>query len=77
VGHPPILNGESAYGLGSVFKLTPGDGGWTYTDLYDFPGGPEGGLPYCQLAVDANGNIFGTAVVGGSDNQGVIFEIMP
>src|SRR5258708_7848507 len=26
------LNGESVYGYGSVFKLTPGTSGWTYTD---------------------------------------------
>jgi uncharacterized repeat protein (TIGR03803 family) len=72
-----ILNGESANGLGSVFKLTRSNGGWTYTDLYDFTGGSDGGLPYCQLAVDAKGNIFGTNVIGGSNNQGVVFEITP
>jgi uncharacterized repeat protein (TIGR03803 family) len=70
-----ILNGESAYGFGSVFKLTPGTSGWTYTDLYDFTGEADGGQPYCKLAIDANGNIFGTAVIGGTDNQGVVFEI--
>ena len=72
-----ILNGESANGLGSVFKLTPSNGDWIYTDLYDFVGGSEGALPYGAVAVDAHGNIFGTAVVGGSDNQGVVFEITP
>jgi uncharacterized repeat protein (TIGR03803 family) len=70
-----FTNGEGAYGLGSVFKLTPGNGSWTYTDLYDFPGGSNGGLPYGSLAVDDDGNVFGTAVVGGSKNQGVVFEI--
>jgi uncharacterized repeat protein (TIGR03803 family) len=72
-----VLNGESANGLGSVFKLTPGTAGWTYTDLYDFSGGANGAIPYCRIAVDANGNIFGTAVVGGTSNQGVVFEITP
>ena len=70
-------NGEGANGLGSVFKLTPKNGQWKLTDLYDFVGGSEGGSPYGSLAVDAKGNIFGTAVVGGSDNQGVVFEITP
>ena len=70
-------NAEGAFGLGSVFKLTPGDGGWTYTDLYDFTGGGDGGSPYGSVALDAKGNIFGTAVVGGSNNQGVVFEITP
>jgi uncharacterized repeat protein (TIGR03803 family) len=71
------LNGESAYGYGSVFKLTPGASGWTYTDLYDFTNGTDGGLPYGSVAVDNAGNVFGTAVTGGSNNQGVVFEITP
>lgn len=70
-------NGAGAYGFGSVFKLTPGHGGWTFTDLYDFPGGDNGSLPYGSVAVDANGNVFGTASVGGTENQGLVFEITP
>lgn len=70
------LNGESANGMGSVFRLTPGNGGWAYRDLHDFTGGSDdGSLPYGQLAIDAHGNIFGTTNAGGSDNQGVLFEI--
>ncbi len=68
-------NGEGANGDGSVFKLSPGKGGWKYTDLYDFASGNDGGLPYGSVAVDAHGTVFGTASVGGSDNQGVVFEI--
>jgi uncharacterized repeat protein (TIGR03803 family) len=64
-----------ANNLGTVFKLSPANGSWTYTDLYDFPGGNDGGFPYGTLAVDANGNIYGTATIGGSDHQGVLFEI--
>ena len=33
---------DGAHGAGSVFKLTPSGGGWTETDLYDFPGGTQG-----------------------------------
>jgi uncharacterized repeat protein (TIGR03803 family) len=29
------------------------------------------------VAVDENGNVFGTAAVGGSQNQGIVFEITP
>ena len=70
-------NAEGAHGDGSVFKLSPSQGGWKFTDLYDFTSGSDGGLPYGSVAVDANGNIFGTTAVGGSDNQGVVFEITP
>ncbi len=70
-------NGAGANGFGSVFKLTPTPDGWTFTDLYDFTGGSDGGQPYGRVAVDAQGNIFGTAVIGGSSGQGVVFEITP
>ncbi len=72
-----FTNSEGAYGFGEIFKLTPGNGTWTLTDLYDFPGGAEGGFPYGSVAVDGTGDVFGTAVIGGSNNQGIIFEITP
>ena len=72
-----FTNSEGAYGFGSIFKLTPTNGTWTLTDLYDFPGGSDGGFPYGSVAVDSAGNVFGTAVIGGSNNQGIIFEITP
>jgi uncharacterized repeat protein (TIGR03803 family) len=72
-----FTNSDGANGLGSVFKLTPSNSGWTFTDLYDFIGGNDGGLPYGSVAVDSNGNVFGTAVVGGTQNQGVVYEITP
>lgn len=70
-----FTNADGANGLGSIFKLTPNSNGWTYTDLHDFAGGSDGLLPYGSVAVDANGNVFGTASVGGTDNQGLVFEI--
>ncbi len=72
-----FTNSDGANGLGSVFKLTPSNGGWTFTDLYDFVGGNDGGLPYGSVAVDSKGNVFGTAVIGGTQNQGVVYEITP
>jgi uncharacterized repeat protein (TIGR03803 family) len=68
---------EGKNGLGSVFKLAPGKGGWTFTDLYDFVGGSEGAQPYGSVAVDKDGNVFGTTNTGGSQNQGLVFEITP
>ncbi len=70
-------NGDGAFGLGSVFRLTHGDNGWTMTDLHDFAGGNDGASPYGAVAVDAHGDVFGTASVGGTDNQGVAWEITP
>ncbi len=72
-----FTNADGTQGLGSVFKLTAANGSWTFADLYDFTGGSDGASPYGSVAVDADGNIFGTAVVGGSKNQGIVFEITP
>ncbi|MGO8793239.1 MAG: choice-of-anchor tandem repeat GloVer-containing protein [Candidatus Sulfotelmatobacter sp.] len=69
--------GEGANGFGQVFRLTPDNGAWEFTDLYDFSDGSDGGDPYGSVAVDSQGNIFGTTNIGGSANRGVMFEIKP
>jgi len=68
-------------GGGNVFKLTPGIGGWIYTDLHDFHG-PDGASPFGGVTLDANGNIFGTTARGGDmfgcappSGCGVVWEI--
>lgn len=69
---------QGAFGWGSVFKLTPTGGGWTYTSLHDFTGdGPDGVEPIGGLVVDISGNLYGTASGGGTSGSGVIFEITP
>jgi len=69
--------GGGAYQQGSVFKLTPSGGGWTYTTLHDFTGGNDGRSPYGHLIFDSNGNLYGTAGWGGSDGGGVVWQIAP
>ena len=66
-----------AYGAGSVFKLTPANGGWTYTSLHDFTGGVDGAYPVSGVVMDANGNLYGGTLEGGADGAGVLFEITP
>ncbi len=70
---------------GNVFKLTRTDDSWTYTSLYDFTGGSDGGSPYGSVALDAAGNLYGTAEEGGSNSDeclttngcGVVWQIQP
>ncbi len=69
--------GDGTFGNGSVFKLTPVQGGWTETDLYDFTGGDDGACPVGGVALDANGNIYGTTAYGGSYSYGVVWELTP
>jgi uncharacterized repeat protein (TIGR03803 family) len=71
-----VFNG--LYNKGVVFKLTPTNGSWMYTDIHDFTGGADGGSPEGGLAIDSNGNIYGTTYDGGlaSCNYcGVVYEI--
>jgi len=62
--------------LGLIFKLTPGSGGWTFTDLHDFSGN-DGSYPVGSSALDADGNLYGTTEDGGAYGYGVIWEVTP
>jgi uncharacterized repeat protein (TIGR03803 family) len=59
-----VLGGE--FGGGTVFQLSPTPNGWVHTVLYSFTGGADGGEPYKGVTLDSEGNLYGTAVTGGS-----------
>jgi uncharacterized repeat protein (TIGR03803 family) len=68
---------------GTVFELVPPIGppyGWTYTLLYSFTGGDDGGAP-SAVSLNSEGNLIGTAQQGGlhispcGSGCGVLFEI--
>ena len=67
-----------AYNKGTVFELTPSESGWTETVLYSFTGGADGAVPLGGLTTDGNGNLLGTASLGGGNNMvscGTLFEL--
>jgi hypothetical protein len=64
-------------GNGSVFELTPGSGGYTETTLWSFSGGTDGALPFGNLVIDGNGNLFGTTFDGGDYGAGDVYELTP
>jgi uncharacterized repeat protein (TIGR03803 family) len=69
---------QGAHTFGSVFELTPDGGGYTFTDLHDFSlGSDDGGFPDGGVIRDAAGNLYGTAVDGGTYGGGIIFQITP
>jgi uncharacterized repeat protein (TIGR03803 family) len=46
------------------------------TTLYSFTGATgDGANPYAGLMADANGNLLGTTIYGGSDDLGTVFEL--
>jgi uncharacterized repeat protein (TIGR03803 family) len=66
-------------GCGVVYRL---DSAGQETVLYTFTGGSDGSGPWAGLALDASGNLYGTAVDGGkrcadSPACGVVFKIIP
>lgn len=72
-----VLGGT--FGSGTVFQLTPSANGWIHTVLYSFTGGADGGEPYKGVTLDAQGNIYGTAVTGGTGacegGCGVVYKL--
>ncbi len=58
-------------GYGSIFKC---DTTGTYSLLYSFTGGTDGGKPYADLIQATNGYLYGTASGGGTSGNGVIFS---
>jgi uncharacterized repeat protein (TIGR03803 family) len=63
-------------GCGTVFKIAP-DG--TYSVLYAFAGGSDGGYPFAAPLVDRKGNLYGTTDGGGDAacNCGTVFKLAP
>jgi uncharacterized repeat protein (TIGR03803 family) len=57
---------------GNVFMIDPSG---NYTVLHNFGAPGDGQWPYGGLAIDANGNIYGTTVAGGAAQQGTVFKI--
>src|SRR5580693_1448341 len=68
------------FDLGTVFMLTPSG---QETMLYSFTGGSDGQDPHGGVTIDGAGNLYGTAVAGGSggfcagEGCGVVFELSP
>jgi hypothetical protein len=66
-------------GGGVIYKLTPGQNGWTEKTVYAFPGatGPKGGGLFGEVNFDSAGNIYSTAAQGGANGWGVVFRLTP
>lgn len=81
------LYGGTAHHQGAIFKITPAG---VYSIVHTFKGAPgDGQNPWGSLMLDASGNIYGTASLGGNSGAqacnpkggvpgcGVVFKISP
>jgi uncharacterized repeat protein (TIGR03803 family) len=59
---------------GVVYQIDPRG---EQTILHNFTGGADGGYPTAGVVLDPAGNLFGTALFGGSNYGGVIYKITP
>jgi uncharacterized repeat protein (TIGR03803 family) len=65
-------------GRGAVFELSPSTGGaWTETVIYSFGASPDGDLPSSSLALDSQGNLYGSTTYGSVPSAGMVFELSP
>jgi len=70
-----VLGGT--FGGGTVFQVTPSG---VHAVLYSFTGGTDGGEPYKGVTLDLEGNLYGTAVTGGTGGGceggcGVVYKL--
>jgi uncharacterized repeat protein (TIGR03803 family) len=66
-----------SYNEGSVFELSPAQGGgWTAITLFSFTGF-DGSQPMSPLTLDAAGNLYGTTYKGGRYHLGTVYELSP
>ena len=75
-----VAQTAGANNSGVAFELSPGSGSWTETVLYAFcpvSGCSDGSYPVNGLVFDPQGNLYGTAIGGGTYDYGVVFELSP
>jgi uncharacterized repeat protein (TIGR03803 family) len=69
-------DGGGANKVGAVFELSPqADGSWTETLLHSFGSGTDGLYAEKGVNIDPAGNLYGTADSGGTNGDGIVFEI--
>ena len=72
-----------AYAAGTVFELSPGDGGvWTERVLHSFGSGGDGQYPEAGVIMDAASNLYGVTYQGGAycpnlSGCGTVYEVSP
>ncbi len=67
-----LLGGAHSWGV--VFKMTPAG---ALSVVYNFMGAADGGEPQAGLLQGADGNFYGTTLLGGSAGSGTVFKITP
>jgi uncharacterized repeat protein (TIGR03803 family) len=70
------LGGGTHNNQGTVFELTPSGGGYTESILHSFGFGTDGADPFAGVVLDAAGNVYGTAPIGGTGGDGTVYQLL-
>ncbi len=71
-------DGGTSCACGVIFKLAHNaSGGWTETVPYRFPGAPGAGFAYNGMVAGPSGVFYGATTLGGTTNDGTIYEFTP
>jgi uncharacterized repeat protein (TIGR03803 family) len=63
-------------GGGTVFKLTPSGGSWSFDVIYSNPGWGISGS-FRNLLIEASGTIYGTTHCDGQHEAGTVYDLTP
>jgi uncharacterized repeat protein (TIGR03803 family) len=79
IGKTGALFGTATEGgsanCGTIYELAEAQGTWTETTLYTFKGGQDGCYPEAGLhTATQEGTLYGSTVIGGTYNQGTVFQ---
>jgi uncharacterized repeat protein (TIGR03803 family) len=66
-----------AFGVGTVYELSPSGSGYTKKILHSFQTQSDGSEPYAGVVLDRSGNLYGATQFGGSGGGGTAFELSP
>lgn len=67
--------GAAPAAYGTVFKITPAGVEWVLYSLCRLTNCTDGARPAGALVLDAAGNLYGTTILGGTKDAGVVFKI--
>jgi uncharacterized repeat protein (TIGR03803 family) len=65
------------YGVGTIYKLHPHAGSYTFQVIHTFTGGNDGATGSAGRMLLQHGRLFGAATAGGMYGSGVVFELTP
>ncbi len=68
--------GGGGLGQGTVYELSPAQGGWSFAVLHSF-GQEEADGPASKLTMDAAGSLYGSSFGGGTFGAGTVYKLAP